>query len=75
MNVITFDHSLWDRPEKWPHDRPKYVFLVRVVYQVGRVMFGDHWNTLGVTDPEPDLPDDDADEAIWDRHEVESRSV
>jgi hypothetical protein len=70
--VVKLDHSLWHDPENWPHDRPGHVFLARVVDQVGRVMFGDHWNTIEVTNPEPDLPDDGADEAIWDRYDVES---
>ena len=70
--VVKPYHSLWDHPENWPHDRPGHVFLARVVDQVGRVMFGGHWNTLEVTDPEPDAPDGDADEAIWDRYDVES---
>jgi hypothetical protein len=71
-DAVKLDYSFWDHPENWPHDRPSHVFLARAVDQVGRTMFGDHWNTLEITDPEPDLPDDDAIEAIWDQHEVES---
>jgi hypothetical protein len=62
----------WGDPEKWPHDRPDYVFLARAFERVGQMMFGDQWNTLDIKIEEPTEPDDDADEATWERYERDS---
>jgi hypothetical protein len=33
----------WSHPDKWPDDPPGHLFLARVVNDIGKAMFPDHW--------------------------------
>jgi len=70
---FTFDHSLWDFPEKWPHDPPDFVFLARAFNGIGRSCYKGKWKDSDWNGPaaerrweedwdeehEPELTDED----------------
>jgi hypothetical protein len=70
---FTFDHSLWDFPEKWPHDPPDFVFLARAFNDIGRSCYKGKWKDSDWNGPaaerrweeewdeehEPELTDED----------------
>jgi hypothetical protein len=60
------EYPFWDNPQRWPHDPPGYVFLVRACHEIGRAIFDAQWLESW---EEPDEPPDDCDLVTWEDYE------
>lgn len=67
LSATKYDHHLWNHPERWPHDPPKYVFLARAFHEIGRAKYGDQWTNSYIEPEEPPEDCDDAAEEQYDR--------
>lgn len=65
--TIWVDAKFWSDESKWPYEQPGYVFLLRAVDEVGRVMHQDDWTGQECLTPLAPLLPELSRAQLWER--------